>query len=77
MDRRKHIKVNVKRRLSEAKMCVSDTTGNCDKKKKKSQFDSYRGYWLSHPYMDSSESNPLLSPPTANPYSFPNVSNFC
>lgn len=28
--------------------------------KKKGQFDSYRGYWLSHPYMDNSEGHSPL-----------------
>lgn len=35
MSGRDEVKVNVKRRLSEAKMYVSDTTGNRDKKKVK------------------------------------------
>lgn len=40
----------MKRRLSEAKIYASDTTGNHEKKKK-SQNNSHKGYWLSQQYI--------------------------
>lgn len=56
MGGRDEIKVNVKRRLSEAKMYVSDTMGNHNKKK--GQSDSHKGYWLSQQCMYSSSEGP-------------------